>query len=370
MQEALTSQQEKVYNHFIANGYSESKTAKHFNMSVKGLYGNLYRCARKGYPLAKGSDSKVTSFMLNKKGEKVVEWHKTTEDLSGIDLAKEFKQAISTHKPYKYKPVYNYSTSGNAVEVAIHDLHFGSLCWGAETGENYDIKIAKKVFLDAINHFISATKHLKPELFILPTGSDFFNVNSKLNTTVAGTLQDEDCRYQKTFNFGLEMLVIAIDILRGIAPVHVPFIPGNHDEERAFYLGVALASWYRKCNNVTVDNAPTTRKYWQWGKCLLGLTHGSEEVKGTLPMIMATEQPQLWAKTKYREWHTGHLHHKANKSYDYGLENNGVRERIIGSLAAADSWHTKKGYSGLREAEAFIWNKNKGQIASFSYHPA
>jgi hypothetical protein len=243
------------------------------------------------------------------------------------------------------------------------------LCWKPETGENYDIKIAERLFLNAIDNLMVCIKPYGLEEIVMPIGSDFFNVNSKLNTTVAGTSQDEDCRWQKTFMYGARMVIKAVDALRTLAPTKVLIIPGNHDEERAFYLGEYINAWYKDCNNVNIDNAPNTRKYWWWGKCLLGFTHGSEEVKGTLPLIMATEVPHLWSLTKYREWHTGHLHSKSVKSYDYATENNGIRERIMPSLAATDSWHKKKGYSGLRSAEAFIWNKETGNKARFSYQP-
>jgi hypothetical protein len=51
-----------------------------------------------------------------------------------------------------------------------------------------------------------------------------------------------------------------IDKCASIAPVDVIIIPGNHDEERTFYMGDALACRYEGNPNVTVDNSPKTRK--------------------------------------------------------------------------------------------------------------
>ena len=291
------------------------------------------------------------------------------EELSIKEFADEFKEAIKNYSCKKYKPVkYSYD-SGNAVELALHDLHFGSLCWGMETGQNYDIKIAERLFLDAVDYAIDITKSFNPDLFILPIGSDFFNVNSMLNQTVHGTPQDEDCRWQKTFVCARKMIVHAADRLKEIAPVKMFVIPGNHDEERAFYLGESLVSWYRLCDEININNDPTPRKYWAWGDGLLLMTHGKDEVKGQLPMIMATEEPFLWSRAKYREVHKGHLHSYGIKGQDLGTDNRGVKERLIGSLAAVDSWHKKKGYGSLRETNSFVWNKKKGVIADFPYHP-
>ncbi|WP_291797432.1 hypothetical protein [Lutibacter sp.] len=285
------------------------------------------------------------------------------------DIKKEFKDYSTKYSPV-YKDIkYDIAKTGNAAEIAIHDLHFGSLCWSKETGANYDIKIAEEMFMDAVYDLYNKIKPFSPEEIIFPIGSDFFNVNSKLNITANNTYQDEDCRWQKTFIYGRRMVVSGVDVLSKLAPVKLVVIPGNHDEERSFYLGDSLESWYRLSKNVTVDNTPTPRKYWDWGDCLIGFTHGSDEVKGTLPIIMATEVPKMWSVSKFREWHTGHLHHKATKSYDYATEQNGIRERILPSLASTDSWHKKKGYSGLRSAEAYIWNKKSGNEARLSHYP-
>lgn len=294
---------------------------------------------------------------------------RTEGDLTVEEFREEFKKAVAEHIPV-YEPVKRVRPKkNNAAEISIHDLHFGSLCWKPETGQDYDIKIAQQVFSEAVEALIDEISPKRPEKIVFPIGSDFFNVNSKLNMTSAGTAQDEDSRWQKTFLYGGKMVIRAVDRLRLLAPVELVVIPGNHDEERSFYLGEYLSAWFRNDREVNVDNAPTMRKYWSWGKCLVGFCHGDAEVKGTLPLIMATEVPELWSSAEFREWHTGHLHHKATKSYDYGTEIRGVRERILPGLAATDSWHKKKGYDGLRSAEAYIWNKEGGNTADFMYNP-
>ena len=374
----ITDRQKEVNDLYYSEGCNVSAVARKLGITRNSAIKALFHGARNGLSVIADTYSEVapvgwssySKSILHKDGEVKLVWDKIKPDEGNVEfLKKEFSDHAREHAPQYTPSIKNISNSGNAIEIDIHDLHFGSLCWGPETGQHYDIKIAQKIYLAAIEHLVSRIIPLEPEAILFPVGSDFFNVNSKLNMTVAGTAQDEDCRWQKTYVYGRRMVVQAVDMLRSIAPVHVPIIGGNHDEERAFYLGDSLSAWYRNCDNVTIDNSPTLRKYWKWGKCLIGLTHGSEEPKGTLPMIMANEVPKLWANTIYREWHIGHLHHASYKSYDYGSETQGVRERILSSLAATDSWHKKKGYSGLREATAFNWNKEHGQNAIFSWHP-
>ena len=81
---------------------------------------------------------------------------------------------------------------------------------------------------------------------------------------------------------------------------------------------------------------------------------------------MAQEKPDLWGKTKYREWHLGDKHHK-KEIWTMGTEDNmGVVIRLMRSLSSTDEWHYKKGYIGnIRSAEAFIWDKERGVISQF-----
>lgn len=295
---------------------------------------------------------------------------RTEKDIGPQRFSEQQIKEMNEHAPV-YEPVpYVKQRKEHAGMTSIHDLHFGSHCWKPETGQSYDIKIAESVYMEAVYNLAAHLDQYRPSKIFFPVGSDFFNVNSKLNMTANGTFQDEDCRWQKTFIYGRRMVVRAVDVLRLIAPVHIPVVPGNHDEERAYYLGDSLLCWYRNAEDVTIDNSPITRKYLKWGANVLGLTHGNDEVKGTLPMIMMQEIPREWhLDARFFEWLTGHLHHQATKAYDYQTETNGVIERVLPSLAGTDSWHKKKGYSGMRSAEASLYHLEDGPVARFHYQP-
>jgi hypothetical protein len=146
---------------------------------------------------------------------------------------------------------------------------------------------------------------------------------------------------------------------------------GNHDEERSFYLVDSLSCWFGNHPRVTVDNGPEDRKYYRWGGCLLGFTHGHKERrgKGVLVNIMATEKPVDWSETRYREWHKGHFHAASGQSVQFLDEELGVRERVLPSLVDLDDYHAGKGYSHLRESTGFVWNDLRGNTDIFMYHP-
>jgi hypothetical protein len=255
------------------------------------------------------------------------------------------------------------------LEISIPDIHYGLLAWADETRDkHYDIKIAEQTFLDCVDYIIKATKDFKIKKILFPIGNDFFNVNSALNTTFNGTIQDEDCRWQKSFTFGRRMAIKAIDMLLTVADVEVPIIPGNHDLERIYYLGEVLKAWYKNTDQITIDNSPLHRKYYSWGKCLIGFDHGSKS-RGRkmkledLPLIMADEVPKLWANAEYKEIHTAHLHSLR------ATEKRKVRIITLPSLVPLSAWASAEGYNHLKEAQAFLWHKERGNVSTIYYHP-
>ena len=261
----------------------------------------------------------------------------------------------------------------NFLEISLFDLHFGKLCWGEETGEDFDIKIARQRFLNTIKILIKRASGFNYERILFPVGNDFFNSDNLNNTTTKGTPQDEDLRWQKTFNVGLKLLVDAINMLKQtLVPIDVVVIPGNHDFERSYYMGSVLEAWFHEDTQVNVNNGASPRKYYRFGKVLLGLTHGGEEKEVSLPMIMATdiESKPMWSETLYHEWHLGHIHRKRNVNYAVFdrtrtvSEDLGVTIRYLSSLTGTEEWHHKKGFVGAAKAgEGFIWNDELGLIA-------
>lgn len=273
----------------------------------------------------------------------------------------------------RFAPVYkkiNYpkQEKGMLYEIAMFDVHFGRLTWDEESGDSYDIKLATKAIKSSLMKLLYYVKEMPIERILFPMGNDFFNVDNKFNTTTNGTPQQEDTRWQKTFRKGRELCVWMIDTCSQIAPVDVLIIPGNHDQQRAFYLGDSLESWYHNSKDVTINNDAMGTKYYSHGNTLLGFTHGADIKLEKLPFIMAYDQPDLWASTKYREWHTGDKHHKKDL-IPMADESSGMVVRIIRSLVAFDAWTFNSGYRSIRASESFLWSKDMGLAAQYTALP-
>ena len=168
------------------------------------------------------------------------------------------------------------------------------------------------------------------------------------------------------------MVVRTIDKFSKIAPVDVPFVPGNHDKETIYYLGEVLEAWYRNCPNVTIMNAPTLRKYYTWESTLIGYTHGNEEKHAHLPTIMALDVRKEWGNATHLEWRVGHLHSRKDTAYSVTTQTNEqatVMVRQLPSLSPPDAWHASKGYLNQSTATLFVHEKKHGVIAQFTHRP-
>ena len=288
------------------------------------------------------------------------------------ELIKEYRPPVTSNNGFKKAKDISPSEN-NMLEISIMDLHYGKLSWLGETGENYDTKIARERYINAIQMLLKRAGGFEYSQILFLVGSDFFNSDTIDNTTTHGTPQDEDLRWQKTFKTGVNLVVDGINILKETnVPIKVVVIPGNHDFSKSLYMGSFLEAWFNNDSQICIDNGASPRKYHVFGKVLLGFTHGNEEKEQSLPLLMASEKAskQYWSDTSFHEWHCGHYHRKKDTKYtvlDKTVplkEDLGVTVRYLSSLTGTEEWHHKKGYVGcMKGADGFIWNDNLGLIA-------
>lgn len=274
-------------------------------------------------------------------------------------LADEARKGLPTIKAVAPKA----PKSGYLLELNIADLHNGKLAWSGETGhESYDTRIAEAVHDAAVETLLQRTGAYRFDEIVLAVGNDLLHVDSRANQTTAGTPQDTDSRYYKVFLSTRRMTQRAIERCRRLAKVRVVMVPGNHDRDSVWHLGDSLSCVYDGCKDVVIDNAPTQRKYVEFGKVMLMLTHGDKGKRADYPLLMATEQAAMFGRTRFREAHTGHLHQTQVQEW------HGVRVRILPSLAGVDAWHAENTYVGnIRAAEAFIWSASEGLVGTAYY---
>lgn len=283
----------------------------------------------------------------------------------------EFRDAILTElrkTPRTKSRAKRPERAGLLCEQSIMDHHFGKLAWRDETGEDYDLKIAERRYMDAARQLNDAARANGSDRIAIVVGNDFYHVDKGTNTTTAGTPQDVDGRWQKAFAYGLRNVRDAINEAREIAPVDVVIVPGNHDEERCYTLGVILEELYRDDTRVVVDNRPVLKKAYEWGKTFLGFYHGhhtrGRDGERRVIDALASQNPQAWARAVWRELHMGHLHHEREDVWKYRASEDidTVVCRRLPSLSGTDKWHSDHGYRALKAAEAHFYSDESGRV--------
>jgi hypothetical protein len=278
---------------------------------------------------------------------------------------------LSVHKFPAWINEHDRKTD-NLLEISIPDLHIGKLGWAPESGEDYDMDIAIKRYRDAVKKLLSRVNLKNVEKILLPIGNDVLQIDNENYTTTSGTAVDTDGRFPKMFKAAKELFIETIEELKLIAPVDVVIVRGNHDYLSSFMLGEVLSAWYHNDPNVNIDNAPKSRKYYQYGKVGIQYTHGDKEAHSELGQLFSHEQPLIWADTKYRFCKLGHKH-KTKKTNKPSFKDVTTKDTFIGfqveilpSLSGPDEWHYTEGYIGLKQAKAFLYSKEEGEIGEFT----
>ena len=270
-------------------------------------------------------------------------------------------------------------------EFTPFDLHMGKYAWAEETVTNYDVDIAETLFNTALEELLNkAMAHCDGKLdrILCVFGNDASHIDSKKHETTAGTGMDFDTRYIRVYRRLAAMHRQSLTRLRDIAPVDVKIVPGNHDELTSFHLGEFLNAYFHADKYVKIDNTAKLRKYYDYGINLFGFAHGDKERVTELPLLMAREEPDLWARCSSREWHVGHKHieekwelkplrkqGKTPSQMDQDLfSDKGVRIRRLASLSAHDNWHTQHAYTDRRACDSFIFHKEAGFSAHLSFN--
>ncbi len=303
-------------------------------------------------------------------GERITLWQATGRYKPPLDSIRGLEGLIdqlSGVLPKLPKVKYARRISGSdetLLKISPVDLHLGMYAWAEHTGQAYDMDIATSLFLGAIKDLLDKAKPFRPDKILFLLGNDYLHVDNAAYTTTKGTPQGGTSgTFQEMFQRGVEALIEAIEMCRGVAPVEVILVPGNHDQNVSWMLGQILEARYRKEKSVNVDCNPSTTKYYKWGDNILGFVHGNLSAKALkdLPILMANECKEWWADSKFRCWYTGHGHRRATG------EIQGVRFEQLPSLTAVNAWHFDNAYRNQwRAAMAFIFRKRGGFVAQLS----
>jgi hypothetical protein len=325
------------------------------------------RAAAKGYSpgedargqAPEGFTVKGKSTLYDKDGKVAATWVKTTVDAETRERMVREAVAVLSEEVRGLAPLTQLPAKTYSDLLAVYPLgdpHVGMYAWSQEAGDDFDLEIARRLTLGAVDRLVSSAPPARAAI-ILPLG-DVFHADDQSNQTPAHKHQlDVDSRYVKVLQVGIETFRHAI--LRALEKhetVIVRFVAGNHDPHSVWALAFTIAAYFSSEPRVTVDLSPSKFWFHRFGSVLIGATHGDTVKHDKLLGVMACDRPQDWGETKHRYWYTGHVHNTTV------TELQGVRCESFRTLAAKDAYAAGHGYRAGRDMVAIVHHRDHGEV--------
>lgn len=286
------------------------------------------------------------------------------KEISIEEYAEIAKKVFSENiKPMKITPREKLKglDTNKLVFLSAIEAHLGKLSNPIDTNTTYDHKIVqervKKVFNDTIN--IQEVEQAESCLVIV--GGDFFNSESDGETT-KGTPQQNDSRYKKLFNVGLDLYKEGIVSLKEhFNNINIKLCAGNHAKDMEFFLYIALQQAFSEDKQVNFSNDYKDTQVHVHGKCALFLNHGEITQKQMLNSL-SSEFYKEWGQTQFRYLLQQHLHKREVIQTESGLM--AIRTP---SICENDVWHytNRYGIGVIPQQQIIVFDKEKGITSDY-----
>jgi hypothetical protein len=324
------------------------------------------KAAKNGYapehdftrPVPDGYVAKGVSTYYNAEGKPSGQWVKAS--LSHEALVEAIKEAVEGFKD-EIPPVVSIVAPAASDEhlcnlYTFTDYHLGMLAWHKEGGNDWNISIAERTIIAALQQMIEQSP--KAHTAVINIQGDFLHTDGKTPVTPASKhVLDADSRFPKIRKSAIRVIrsMVAMSLLRH-QDVHLVIAEGNHDEESAGWLADLFSVHYEEEPRVNVNDSVLPFYVFEWGNTMLGIHHGHKVKNESLPLLFAAQFPQEWGRTTRREIHCGHRHHRDEKEY------NGVTVVQHPTLAARDAYAARGGWIADRAAWAITYHKKYGAV--------
>ena len=278
------------------------------------------------------------------------------------DMLNDHLEAIKNHT-FKYDKIErSFSSDGHLLVVDPADVHIGKLSTVFATGKDYNNQIAVQRVKEGVRGILEKASGFHIDKILFVAGNDILHIDTPKRTTTSGTPQDTDGMWYDNFLIAKQLYVDVLEELMKVADVHFVFNPSNHDYTHGFFLADAIQTWFKDCDNITFDSDLRHRKYFKYGKNIIGTTHGDGAKQSNLGELMSIEATDLLNKGDFRYWYLHHYHHKmAKDTVSCTIE-------TLRTPSEADRWHSDNGYMNMPAIEGFIHSRDKGQIARLTHY--
>ena len=227
--------------------------------------------------------------------------------------------------------------------VPLYDLHFGI--------NSYD---NMKPYLDEIRTIINSHPF---EKIVIEVGGDTLHSDFlKKTQTVRGTQLDH-----------VDMIKAwedAADFVKGIIEPAIEnsestelyAIGGNHDFSMQWSFIEMIKAKYPQ---LSVFNPGSYRQVFMYGKVAIMMAHG-DCARNKLSQLFASEYPEAWYRSVWRETHMGHLHSEVVK------DENGAIHREFGTPKPNDGYEIKNGFTMNSKTMKALEYDEQGLMAEYT----
>jgi hypothetical protein len=219
------------------------------------------------------------------------------------------------------------------------DPHVGMLAHASETlGWHFDLRIAEAELVECFRQLVARTAPAR--VGRIYNMGDFYHAETNAQMTPGhGHKLDVDGRAYKVQKVGQRVLRSVVDLaLQRHDVVEFVALPGNHDPNMAFQIASWLGALYEGNPRVIIDESIAAYNYREFGPTLIAACHGDGAKEKDLPLLLATRQREMWGRTRWHEFHAGHIHHTRK------IEHSGCLTWYHNTLAEKDAWHAHMGY--------------------------
>ena len=304
---------------------------------------------------------KVTSVSTNidHQGNVISQWiSEKPEDVSNPETIKALIQEF-LKEPYEIEiPEGPSKFDADVIPwFQIGDAHLGLLAHEAETGANFDLKIAERELCAAFSILFDECP--PRERCVINDVGDFTHIENMAGVTEASKNPlDYDGRFPKMIGVYVRTMRFIIDsALKKFKYVDFLCSQGNHSRTNDVWMAVMMREIYAPTGRVNVlDNTAAFIPY-RMGNTFVMVHHGDRTKPERLREVMCQDFRHDWGEAEFRYIDVGHLHHKMAIKEDAGC----VLE-MWNTLAGKDKWHTDSGYRAHQSITRVDRSKTYGEV--------
>jgi hypothetical protein len=374
-----TEKQKKVMELLLKEGMSQYAISVELNISRSSVRDHVRavknKARRRGYspehdwhnPVPDGHKVKGVSTFYDEDGNPVRQWVKsqTDEQRQFEILVERLEAAQEGLKPFKPVAAPKAADDDLLTLLTITDFHLGMYAYEAETGDDWDMRIARDVFLNSVHDMIKASP--KSGTGVLCQLGDFLHWDGILSVTPqSGHILDADTRYGKLVEMAMSVMTEAVKMmLRKFEKVVVISAEGNHDISGSIWLRKHIKHLFGDEPRLSVIDNDFPYYAYLHGETMLAFHHGHKVKLANLHKLFASEPRfrEMWGSATTTYIHTGHYHHERV------VEDGGAIAEMHPTLSGRDAYAARGGWVSRRGAKAITYHKTEGEIARITVRP-